>query len=102
MTYTTIIQNEDFINWLANMKDTIAKANILSRISKAKLWHLGDVESVGEGVFEMRVHIGAGYRIYFTYRNGQIILLLCGGDKSSQSRDIKRAKQLNKQEWVNT
>jgi len=97
MTYTTIIQNEDFINWLANMKDTIAKANILSRISEAKLGHLGDVESVGEVVFEMRIHIGAGYRVYFTYRK-QTILLLCGGDKSSQSRDIERAKQLNKQE----
>lgn len=102
MTNTTIIETETFSRWIQEMKDIKARANITSRISKAKLGHLGDVEPVGEGVFEMRIHIGAGYRVYFTYRNGQIILLLCGGDKSSQSRDIKRAKQLNKQELLST
>lgn len=65
---------------------------ITARIVMAKEGNLGDCEPVGDGVHEMRVHVGAGYRIYFVHRGQRIIFLLMGGDKSSQSRDIKRAK----------
>jgi putative addiction module killer protein len=56
--------------------------------------HLGDCKNVGNNVFELRIHLGAGYRIYFTYKNNVIILLLCGGDKSTQEQDIKKAKEM--------
>jgi putative addiction module killer protein len=88
------IETQTFSRWLDDLRDMQAKARIVSRIRNATLGHLGDVKPVGDGVSEMRIHIGAGYRVYFSQRGEQIILLLCGGDKSSQSRDIERAKRL--------
>ncbi len=88
------LETQTFSRWLDNLRDMQAKARIVSRIRNATLGHLGDVKPVGDGVSEMRIHVGAGYRIYFSQRGEQIILLLCGGDKSSQSRDIERAKRL--------
>jgi putative addiction module killer protein len=78
-----------FDDWLLDLRDVRAKARILARLG-----NLGDVRSVGDGVSEMRVDVGAGYRAYFTWRQRVVIILLCGGDKSSQARDIARAKQM--------
>jgi len=92
----TINRSSHFDTWLANLRDNIAKARIIARIKSAELGNLGDCEPVGEGVHEMRVHIGAGYRIYFTKRERTIIFLLSGGNKSTQKRDIKQAKAIAK------
>ena len=76
------------------MRDLRAKVAIARRIERVKLGNLGDVKSVGEGISELRVTVGAGYRVYFTMRNGLIVVLLAGGDKSTQQADIKRAREL--------
>jgi len=90
---TTLI----FDQWLKKLRDKIAIAKIKTRIDRLELGNAGDVKPVGEGVSEMRIHTGAGYRVYFIEKEMQIIILLCGGDKSSQSKDIEKAKQLAKQ-----
>jgi len=87
----TIQQTETFARWLAKLKDLEARARIVARIRRAGLGHLGDVKSVGDGVSEMRVDVGPGYRLYFTRRGQQVILLLGGGTKTSQRRDVRRA-----------
>lgn len=90
-----IIQKTDtFDRWLSRLKDARGKVAILRRISRAKGGNLGDIKPVGGNVTEMRLDIGPGYRMYFTHREEVVILLLCGGDKSSQSRDIELAKRL--------
>jgi putative addiction module killer protein len=80
--------------WHASIRDLRAKVAIARRIDRASTGNLGDIKSVGDGVSEMRVDVGAGYRVYFTMRNGVVIVLLAGGDKSSQNTDIRRAKKL--------
>jgi putative addiction module killer protein len=90
-------QTSVFVQWHASVRDLRAKIAIARRIERACAGNLGDIKPVGDGVCEMRVDIGAGFRIYFTMRNGVIIVLLAGGDKSSQSADIKRAKKLAKE-----
>lgn len=90
-----IIQKTDtFDRWLSRLKDARGKVAILRRINRAKGGNLGDIKPVGGNVTEMRLDIGPGYRMYFTHREEVVILLLCGGDKSSQSRDIELAKRL--------
>ena len=84
-------QTDAFAKWLVGLRDAKAKARILARLESARLGNLGDTRTLGGGVREMRVHDGAGYRVYFAQRRGTV-LLLCGGDKSSQPRDIERAK----------
>ena len=86
--------SDQFDKWLTKLKDVRGKARILARIRSAELGNLGDVKSVGKGISEMRIHYGPGYRVYFTRRGKLVILLLVGGDKSSQKRDIKRAMAL--------
>jgi len=81
-----------FDNWLLGLRDMRAKARILARLESARLGNLGDARSVGDGVSEMRVDVGTGYRVYFTRRQRVVLILLCGGDKSTQARDIARAK----------
>ena len=83
-----------FDNWFENLRDNQAKAKIRARIQRAKLGNLGDCEPVGSGVSEMRIHYGAGYRIYFIQQGSEMIVLLAGGDKSTQSKDIKLALQI--------
>lgn len=83
-----------FDDWLLDLRDVRAKARILARLESARLGNLGDVRSVGDGVSEIRVDVGAGYRVYFTRRQRVVIILLCGGDKSGQARDIARTKQM--------
>ncbi|PRB80507.1 type II toxin-antitoxin system RelE/ParE family toxin [Pseudomonas sp. MYb185] len=89
-----IQKTEIFDRWLSRLKDAKGKVAILRRISRAKGGNLGDIKPVGGDVTEMRLDVGPGYRLYFTRRGEAIILLLCGGDKPSQSRDIKLAKKL--------
>jgi putative addiction module killer protein len=77
---------------LVNLRDVRAKARILARLDSTRLGNLGDARSVGGGVSEMRIDVGAGFRAYFTRRQRIVIILLCGGDKSTQTKDITRAK----------
>ncbi|MCP1517777.1 type II toxin-antitoxin system RelE/ParE family toxin [Pseudomonas sp. GT1P32] len=92
-----IQQTTNFAQWHASIRDLRAKVAIARRIDRASAGNLGDIKPVGDGVSEMRVDVGAGYRVYFTMRNNVVIVLLAGGDKSSQTADIKRAKKLAKE-----
>ncbi len=87
---------EEFASWLKSLKDSKARAKISARLRMAQMGNLGDCEPVGGGVSEMRVHFGPGYRLYFTRTGDIVYLLLTGGDKSSQKRDIKRAIEMAK------
>jgi putative addiction module killer protein len=87
-------QTETFRKWEQNLRDQRAKAAIAARLFRLANGLAGDVSPVGSGVSELRIHYGPGYRIYFQNRGGQLVVLLCGGDKSSQDRDIRLAKQL--------
>lgn len=90
----TILLSDTFRAWLAGLRDHRAKARITARIRAAGLGHLGDVKPVGTGIFEMRIPYGPGYRVYYIRRGEVTYLLLCGGDKPSQSRDIQRARAM--------
>jgi len=89
-----IQQTQAFAKWHKSLRDLRAKLAIARRIDRARVGNLGDVKSVGEGVSELRIDVGAGYRVYFTVRNGVVVVLLAGGNKSTQQADIKRARQL--------
>ena len=89
-----IRKTESFANWLDNLRDVQAKARVLVRIERLASGNAGDVKPVGEGVSEMRINYGPGYRVYFVQRGNELIILLAGGEKSSQSRDIKTAIRL--------
>lgn len=93
----TINKTNLFDEWLAGLRDIRARARIVSRIKSAESGNFGDCEPVGDGISEMRVHLGAGYRVYFVRRESVVYLLLCGGDKSTQKRDIAHAKAMLKQ-----
>ena len=92
-----IYQQDDerspFVSWMDNLKDLRAKAKILVRLDRISLGNFGDTKSVGEGVSELRIHEGKGYRVYFGREGDEIVLLLCAGNKASQQKDIKLAKQ---------
>jgi putative addiction module killer protein len=92
-----IQQTKTFANWHSAVRDLKAKVAIARRIDRAAAGNLGDVKSVGDGVSEMRIDVGAGYRLYFTVRGGIVIVLLVGGDKSTQPADIRQAKKLAKE-----
>jgi len=79
--------------WLNTLKDKRAKARILIRIKRVELGNFGDAKSVGEGVYELRIIEGQAYRVYYGYAGKKIVLLLCGGNKSTQQKDVKSAKQ---------
>lgn len=87
-------QTEAFRKWQSNLKDLRASALIAARLDRIAYGHLGDASPVGRGISELRIHYGPGYRIYFQIRGETIILLLCGGCKDTQSRDIKAARKL--------
>ena len=85
----------EFDKWLRKLKDLRAKAKILFRIQKVETdEHFGDCEPVGDGIREFKINYAKGYRVYFKEKDGKIILLLIGGDKSTQSKDIKKAKEI--------
>ncbi len=90
--YQTRNGREPFNEWLDSIRDIRTQDRIQARLERLEDGNFGDCHSVGEGVFELRLHFGAGYRIYFGQVGNTIVLLLCGGDKSSQARDIGRAK----------
>ncbi len=90
----TLVRSSLFDGWLASLTDQKAKARILAKLASAALGHFGDCAPVGEGVSEMRVHYGPGYRVYSIRKGATVYLLLTGGDKASQRRDIRRAKGL--------
>jgi putative addiction module killer protein len=87
-------QTESFRKWRIRLKDLRTRALIASRLDRLAFGHAGDVKAVGEGVSELRIDHGPGYRIYFQRHGSTIILLLCGGDKSTQAKDIRTAKRL--------
>lgn len=92
-----VIQTDEFEAWLDGLRDRRAQSQIGKRIVRVQSGLLGDVEPVGEGVSELRIHYGPGYRLYFVRRQQVVIILLCGGDKGSQARDIARAKEMAKE-----
>jgi putative addiction module killer protein len=89
-----IKQTDTFKTWVNKLKDKRAKATIAARIFRLANGLAGDVSPIGEGLSELRIHYGSGYRVYFKQKGKEIIILLCGGDKSSQQKDITRAKKI--------
>lgn len=90
-------QTTRFATWLAGLRDDRARARILKRLDRAGQGNLGDIAPVGGGVSEMRIFHGPGYRVYFVQRGRELIVLLCGGDKSTQGADIEEAKAMAKE-----
>ena len=90
-------QTTRFATWLAGLRDERARSRILKRLDRAGQGNLGDVAPVGGGVSEMRIFYGPGYRVYFIQRGKELIVLLCGGDKSTQDADIDEAKAMAKE-----
>lgn len=88
------VQTSAFADWFSELRDIKAKSKIAARIARFEIGLMGDVKSVGDGVSEARIAFGPGYRLYYTVRDGQLIILLIGGDKSSQRRDIAKAKEM--------
>ena len=84
-------KTDEYQDWFEHLTDKLVKARIKARIDRLQYGNPGDVEPVGEGVSELMLHFGGGWRVYFTERNGEIIILLAGGSKSTQKRDIKLA-----------
>lgn len=84
--------NEPFNDWLKSIKNNNTKIRILARLDRIKLGNFGDYRSIGEGLYELRLHFGSGYRVYYGQVGNEIVLLLAGGDKSTQKQDIQRVK----------
>jgi putative addiction module killer protein len=93
-----IRRTETFKKYMKNLKDTIGKAQIDRRINRLRKGNPGDCSPIGEGLSEMRINFGPGYRVYFLDSGSEIIVLLCAGDKSTQQSDIEKAKKLAKEE----
>ena len=94
---TELIRSATFDRWLSRLRDRRAVARIAARLDRLASGNPGDAQPVGDGVSELRINYGPGYRVYFIQRGPVLIILLCGGDKSSQDRDIKQAKVLAEQ-----
>lgn len=91
-----IKRTDEFNAWLLDLKDGMTHRRLLARLRKASLGNLGDVKRIGEGVFEMREHFGPGWRMYYVQRGAALIIMLGGGDKSTQTADIVKAVKLAK------
>ena len=93
-----IIEKTDiYEKWFGKLKNLAARIRIIKRLERIENNNFGDVKSVGDGIYEIRIDFDCGYRIYFSYKNKVMILLLCGGDKSTQQKDIEKAKIINKE-----
>ena len=92
-----VLRTAAYQRWYSRLRDVQAQARIDARIRRVSLGNFGDVKSVGDGVSELRVSYGPGYRVYFARRGERVIVLLCGGDKGSQRRDIAQAKAMAKE-----
>jgi putative addiction module killer protein len=90
-------ETETFSQWLSGLRDARAKAEVARRVRRLALGNPGDVKPVGEGVSELRIHHGPGYRVYYAQRGSLVVILLCGGDKSGQARDVALALTLAKE-----
>jgi len=90
----TLLRSSDFDEWLSHLADQKAKARILARLTSAIYGNFSDCESVGEGISEMRIHVGAGYRVYYMRTGSTVYVLLAGGIKASQTKDIAKAKRM--------
>ena len=93
----TVIRTEAFATWLDGLKDRNTRIRLVRRLEKAQVGNLGDVKPVGEGVSEMREHFGPGWRMYYVQRGNVLIVMLGGGDKTSQASDIAAAKHMAKE-----
>lgn len=91
--YQTATGGAPFEDWLNGLRDVQGRAIVRKRLNRVRLGNLGDAKPVGEGVFELRIDFGPGYRVYFGEDKGELVVLLCGGDKSTQSKDIKKAQE---------
>lgn len=89
-----LVETAQFISWFESLRDNKARGRIIGRLERLSFGQLGDVKSVGNSISEIRLDFGPGYRIYFQQRGSVVILLLIGGDKDSQARDIQRAKRI--------
>lgn len=89
-----IRKTEAYAGWIDGLPDLRARARILARVERLAMENPGDVKPVGEGISELRIHYGPGYRVYYTQRGRELVILLAGGDKSTQARDIKTALRL--------
>jgi putative addiction module killer protein len=89
-----IRETDTYHEWFEALKDKRAKARIDVRIRRVSIGNFGDVKPVGKGIFELRIDYGPGYRVYFTQHRNILVILLCGGDKSTQAKDIERAHEL--------
>lgn len=92
IVYTQEDGKEPFTEWLYNLRDVMGRKRILARVSRLQQGNYGDCEPVGDGISELRLFFGSGYRVYFGEENNHIVVLLCGGDKGSQGKDIEQAK----------
>jgi putative addiction module killer protein len=91
--YETSAGKIPFLEWMRSLRDETVRIRLRVRISGMKFGQFGDHKSVGDGIFELRCHFGPGYRIYFAFQENKLIMLLCGGDKSTQVKDIQVAKK---------
>ena len=91
-----IRQTEEYSSWFEHLRDRMAQTRILIRLRRVSIGHFGDVKPVGEGVSELRIDYGAGYRVYFIQKGKSLVVLLAGGDKRTQPRDIQKAITLSK------
>lgn len=97
LIYETADGKRPFSDWLSKLKDRKARAKVRARLNRIQLGNLGDCMSVGDGVSELRINYGPGYRVYLGQHGATLVILLCGGDKSSQQKDIAKAKELWKE-----
>ena len=94
MSVILVKPTPEFTNWLGGLGDPVLRSILIARIKRLERGLVGDVESLGDGVSELRIHVGAGWRIYFSARGRELIILVGGGSKRTQQSDIKRAKKL--------
>lgn len=98
MTTIGIVRSETFDSWMRNLKDRRGAARIQVRLDRLANGNPGDARPVGHGISELRIDVGPGYRVYYQHRGDVLIVLLCGGDKSTQTKDIEKAHEIAK-DW---